>query len=96
MFATMNRAQRIIVVIYFLAVTYCCIWLPWISTTQLSAGKLIEISYSFVWAAPNCYCRADNGIAPDMQLIFLRIIAVTSVAAGAFTAAGALRSAKRN
>lgn len=37
----MTRPQRIIAVIYYLLVVYCCIWVPWHGTAAGYVGALV-------------------------------------------------------
>jgi len=79
----MTRAQRIVAVLYCLLVVYCCVWIPW--RVAMGPGREAStVEYSLVWAAP------DTGIEaiPEMRLIFLRVVAITSVAGAAFLIAG--------
>ena len=82
----MNQIQRIVVVIYCLLLAYCCIWVPWqIVGTVGSAPehKISNIIYSPVWDAP----IGSYETSPDMRLIILRAVAITSIAGAAFVSA---------
>jgi hypothetical protein len=83
-----TKAQKIILAVSCFLLAYCCVWIPWRVTTSLSQRNVIEITYSFVWRAPSCGCISDNGIDPDMKLIFLRIVAVSAVCGAGFFLVG--------
>jgi hypothetical protein len=88
-----GTVQRVVLIIHSLSVAYCCVWIPWRSTTALQQHVEITIIYSFIWRAPGCDCQYDNGIEPALVQIFLRIVAVTAVATAAFLVAGMQRRA---
>jgi len=78
-----NKLQNIVLAMYFLSVAYCLIWIPWRSTTFFGKHTVIAVIYSYVWRAPGCNCRYDNGIEPNIRLIVLRICAVTAITGAA-------------
>ena len=89
----MNQIQRIVVVIYCLLLAYCCIWVPWqIVGTVGSAPehKISNIIYSPVWDAP----IGSYETSPDMRLIILRAVAITSIAGAAFVSAGIAKASR--
>src|SRR5208282_6885631 len=103
--------QRIVFILYFLLLTYCCVWIPWrvtyVSESQSSVGseivnpyqgeKIIRSRsvYSFVWNAPSDE-RSHRWIpTPAIDLILLRIVAVTAICSAAFFLVGLWRSAAR-
>lgn len=92
----MNRAQRIVLILYFLLLTYCCVWIPWRleihspSESYRPAGYY-RTGYGWSWVGPsNPQSRRYDFsyAAPDMPLIQLRIVAVTSISAGGFLLSG--------
>jgi len=50
MFAV-NRYQRSVVIVYLIAVAYCCVWIPWCFNLH-SASDYSRIGYGWVWAGP--------------------------------------------
>jgi hypothetical protein len=76
-----NRAQRIVAVLYCLLVVYCCVWVPW----HYDIGELkgIKEGYALVWNGP----PEDQGV-PDMAAISLRLLAATGLGAAAFLITG--------
>ena len=101
----MNRAQRIVLILYFLLLTYCCVWIPWrfqIHSPSDNSGPAgyYRTGYGWSWIGPNNNSQSrrygSSYAAPDMPLIQLRIVAVTSIAAGGFLLSGMLaKSATR-
>jgi hypothetical protein len=90
----MNRAQRVVLIVYCLLIVYCCVWIPWhahVSTTaeHWYAGGSIRLGYGWVWAAPGLYA------VPDAGVILLRVIAASGLGAAAFLIAG-LKPTTRN
>jgi hypothetical protein len=79
LFKTMTRAQRIVAVLYCLLVVYCCVWVPWVASTE--GVKDISQGYSWVWSSPGA------GV-PSLPAILTRIMAVTALSAAAFVLAG--------
>jgi hypothetical protein len=108
----MTRAQRIVLIVYCLLLAYCCTWIPWRVTfvleTQSSVGsetsnpyqgEKIASSrsvYSFVWNAPSDESNLRWIPTPAIDLILLRIVAVTALCAAAFFLVGLWKSATRN
>jgi hypothetical protein len=100
----MTGLQRSIVILYCLLVVYCCVWIPWRiqvhtpSEWQRPSGYY-RAGYGWSWVGPRNpqSLRYDSSYAaPDMPLIQLRIVAVTSIAAGGFVFSGMLaKSAPR-
>lgn len=74
----MNRAQRIVVVLYCLLVVYCCVWVPWHSITP-EAGET-QLGYTWLW-------RVDWG-GPNHATIAVRIVAATALGVAVFLIAG--------
>src|ERR1035437_6387525 len=75
----MNRAHRLVAVLYCLLVVYCCVWVPWVASTE--GVKDIAQGYSWVWSSPGA------GV-PSLPAILTRIMAVTALSAAAFVLAG--------
>jgi len=79
----MNRAQRIVLILYCLLIVYCCLWVPWhvIEQTGISA----RIGYGWLWIGPSVgYAPYAS---PDLAVIVLRLIAATALAGAAFLGA---------
>ena len=75
----MNHSQRLVLILYCLAVALCCVRVPWRVT---SAGtESVEIGYHWLWAT-------DMG-GPDFLSIGIHILAVTAIAGALFLLAGA-------
>ena len=100
----MNQAQRIVFILYFLLLTYCCVWIPWrfqihSPSDSYRPDGYYRTGYGWSWVGPrNPQSRRYDSsyAAPDMPLIQLRIVAVTSIAAGGFLLSGMLtKSATR-
>lgn len=73
----MNRAQKIVVLAYCLAVAYACFWVPW----QYSAGDLKNVygGYAFLWDGP------QNGLGtPDGTAVAAEVVALTALGLGLF------------
>ncbi len=99
----MNRAQRIVLILYCLLLAYCCAWIPWhvtyVTESQSSVGSETvnpyqgekitrsRTVYSFIWNAPSDQ-RNFWIPTPAIDLILLRIVAVTAVCAAAFFLVG--------
>jgi hypothetical protein len=88
----MKRAQRIVVILYCLLLTYCFVWIPWHEPARHFAEGAIrpaeDLGYGWLWAVPDSYA------APDLQRMALRFVAATAVAAAFFFMAGLWRSAR--
>lgn len=104
----MTRTQRVVLVVYCLLVAYCCAWIPWhvtfVAESQSSVGdestppfqgeKIIRSRtvYSFIWNAPS-----DGNLrwipTPAIDLILLRVVAVTAACSAAFFLVGLWKSA---
>ena len=55
----MNRAQRIVLIVYCLLLAYCCVWIPWQYQPQQS-GPPLRLGYGWVWAGPQAGNPADE------------------------------------
>jgi hypothetical protein len=87
----MNKAQRIVLILYCLLLVYCCVWIPW---RFGQPDDYLRVGYGWLWAGP---VEADPLLAaPELPLIFLRIAAATALSAAAFLLAGLWKSATRN
>jgi hypothetical protein len=78
----MNRPQRVVSILYCLAVVYCCVWVPWHVITP-EAGET-QLGYTLLW-------HVDWG-GPNIATIAVRIIAVTALSAAAFLIFGNWRA----
>ena len=74
----MNRAQRIVIVVYCLLVVYCCVWVPW-RVTLSSVGE-VQAGCRWLWTR-------DVG-GPNVVAIALRLLASTALGVAAFLLAG--------
>ncbi len=84
----MNRPQRIVLIVYCVLVTYCCVWVPW-HVVQGSASdgfQQFRTGYGWLWNGPSNFAegRASIYATPDVPIIGLRLLAVTAVAGVAF------------
>src|ERR1019366_2444511 len=83
----MNRVQRVIVVIYLLAVTYCFLWVPWCihwhTTSDSRRLPLERVGYGWLWGGlgNTPYSRLA---APDFPLIGMRLVAATALCLAAY------------
>src|SRR5208282_3110088 len=103
----MNRAQRVVLILYCLLLAYCCLWVPWRIQIHfpsrsywpgesLPAEDHYSTEYGWLWVGPRNLHSRSAYATPDMSLIQLRIVAVTSIAAGGFLLSGMLaKSATR-
>ena len=105
----MNRSQRIVAVLYCFLVAYCCAWIPWHVTFVVESqssvgsetvnpyqGEKITRSrtvYSFIWNAPSDERNLRWIPTPAIDLILLRIVAVTAVCGAAFFLVGLWKQA---
>jgi len=92
----MNKAQRIVLVIYCFLLAYCCIWIPWRIVVTNNVRHDTYFRWSFVWVTPDydslfTYDTPHwmSFAAPEMHLILLRIVAVTAIAGAGFIIASA-------
>src|ERR1035438_5875726 len=85
---SMNRAQRVVLILYCLMLAYCCLWIPWSVTYGFEERKTSKVVYSFLWAAPNLGRYWGTAAIPDMRLVALRILAITALAGAAIILAG--------
>ena len=47
----MNRAQRLVLILYCLLLVYCCVWIPWcISNRNVVCER---VGYGWLWAGPS-------------------------------------------
>jgi len=85
----MNRAQRIVLVLYCLLLAYCCIWIPWhVPARHFVEGAIRpaeDLGYGWLWVVPNSYAT------PDLPRIELRFGAATALAAAVFLISGISR-----
>jgi hypothetical protein len=91
--ATMNNPQRVILAIYFLALAYCCAWVPWYVQTpsERYGGGYQRDGYAWVWVGTSEHAR------PEVPVIALRLIATTAIGAACFLLAGVVnKSATRS
>ena len=82
----MNKLQRIVLIVYFLLLAYCCVWIPW---HVIMGEDNIRLGYGWVWSGP------DDLAGPDLPLVFLRIGAATAISAAIFFISGLWRPATR-
>lgn len=80
----MNLKQRVVLVLYCAAITYCCVWIPWRFTYGHDLTKTTFGVYSFVWLYPDEGFRRGYSATPDMHLIFLRIVTTSAIGAALF------------
>jgi len=49
----LNQLQRATIAVYFLAVAYCCLWVPWsVSTTDRYGTDRERLGYGWIWDGP--------------------------------------------
>lgn len=48
----MNKAQRIVLILYCLLLAYCCLWIPWHVKRRSPEGAYNRTGYGWVWAGP--------------------------------------------
>jgi hypothetical protein len=100
----MNRAQRIVVVLYCLLVVYCCVWVPWhIVTGPANDGDTDQVraGYGWLWGGPSNFDSmffAASVTTPDYSIVGLRLLAATALAGAGFlvaTRVGAVGGARK-
>ena len=79
----MNKAQRLVLVLYCLLLAYCCLWVPW----HIAQGQdYLRAGYGWLWAGPS-HSEFDAYLtAPDFPIIALRLVAATAVCGAAYAA----------
>jgi hypothetical protein len=50
---SMNKAQRIVVILYCLSLAYCCVWIPWRVPYNRAATAYERAGYGWIWAGPH-------------------------------------------
>ena len=78
----MNRTQRIILIVYFIAIILACIYVPWMYEMR---GVKDSLGYSTIWSPPQHYAVVDYG------RFALEILAITALGGMAFTLAGGFK-----
>lgn len=89
----MNKAQRVVLAIYFVAVAYSCLWVPWYVQTpsERYGGGYQRDGYAWVWVGTSEHAR------PELPVIALRLAALTAVGGACFLLTGfATKSATTN
>ena len=86
----LTRSQRIVLILYCLAVAYCCLWVPWIYNLPGDGIKNVQGGYALIWDGP----PSGFGV-PNLIAIIVRIMAVTALSAAAFVLTG-MRISWRN
>lgn len=72
----MTRPQRILLITYFLLVTCCCLWVPWIA--DFEGLKEVHQGNGWIWSPPT-----DVGV-PSLAAIVTRILALSGLSGAAF------------
>jgi hypothetical protein len=81
----MNRAQRVVLILYCLAVAYCCVWVPW--HYSMESMKDLAEGYGLIWNGP------PQGFGtPNLAAIASRVFAATALGVAAFLLTGKWRS----
>jgi hypothetical protein len=80
----MNRPQRVVLILYFVLLTYCCVWVPW---HLVQSEDRVRAGYGWLWAGPNTTDVPSSLTTPDLSIIGLRLLAVTALAGAAFCVA---------
>lgn len=53
----MNKAQRIVLVVYWLLLAYCCLWIPWhVPRSSRYSTTYVRSGYGWLWTGPKNYC----------------------------------------
>ncbi|MFZ0912870.1 MAG: hypothetical protein WBQ76_03160 [Candidatus Korobacteraceae bacterium] len=77
----MNKAQRIILVIYCGLIAASCLWVPW----HLSHGEdQYRAGYGWIWAGPRSKDVYPQTTVPDLRVIALQLAGITFASAAAF------------
>jgi len=61
----MNRAQRIVMLVYCLLLAYCCLWIPWHVKLGYKPEAYERAGYGWVWAGP--YRSPDVVYKPPLR-----------------------------
>lgn len=94
----MNRMQRIIIIVYCIAVALACFYVPWKLSISGSAGQWAKLKYSLIWYPPPAtYQQHPKAEALTMlpkvnnEIIVLEILGITAMGGMAFTLAGGFK-----
>lgn len=85
----MKRIQRIIVIIYCIAIAFACFYVPWKEEVSLGAAgqRLIKLGYSLIWSP----LERPPYVSIDYARILLEILGITALGAMTFTLAGGFK-----
>src|SRR5580658_1270549 len=92
----MNLPQRILVVIYLLAITYCCTWIPWrVDSIRPYENRYWRVAYGWVWSGPNWMTQTGirMNATPDTAMIGLRFVAITAFCGAVYLALAFIKPA---
>ena len=84
----MKQAQRVVIVVYLLAVAYCFLWVPWcihwhVPSDSYKPPALERVGYGWLWAGPR-YAPRPQTAAPDSPMIGMCLVAVTATCGAAY------------
>jgi len=87
----MSRIERAVMAFYFLLLAACVLWVPWhaqLHGSEYSRYAGFEnMGYGWLWRGPATQSSSSLLYAtPDIRLIALRVLAITSVCAAFFAA----------
>jgi len=83
----MNRAQRIVLILYCLLIICCCVWVPWHIVPP--SDPSVRAGYGWLWSGPSTnpsFTAAESSQAssPDFPIIGLELFALTVLAGAAW------------
>ena len=68
---SMDRSQRIVLVLYCLLIVCCCVWVPW--HVVVPGDPPVRIGYAWLWGDPS----GEKVGSPDFPIIGLELFALT-------------------
>jgi len=91
----MNRPQRFVLILYFLLIVYCCVWVPWhfvVAPANAGGTAQVRVGYGWLWSGPQLAdsswaCNHTPHATPDLAIIGLRLLAATALGAASLAAA---------
>jgi hypothetical protein len=86
----MNRASRIVLILYCGMILYCCLWVPWhlVQSPATEGFHEWRTGYGWLWSGPSS-ASGEGGAysSPDLTIIALRLIAASTIAGAGYIAA---------
>jgi hypothetical protein len=94
----MNRAQRIVLIVYCLLIIYCCAWVPWHLAQTIASESQDELrcGYGWLWIGPSEPAYYNESATPNLTVIGLRLLAASAMSGAGFLLAGMFKSSARS